>query len=477
MRRIIIALLGVVCATGLAAEKAPLHLTLNDAILLGVREHPNVVSAELNNVLQKFNYAVQKWAFAPHYSINGSATYNHSKLADIESTQGKNFSLDPAVSWLSPVGTQMTLTATNSYSNNYHPNLSLQVLQPLMRGFGSAIVEASLNNAKDAVEISSLSMEGLLRNTVTNIINAYLTVLSAEESILIDQKALARAEISQHQTELFIKAGHKAGNELITVKANVASAKSQLENDQNNLDQARFGLLSAIGLDPNTPIEFTALNLEALEKRYQPVDLNRAKEASITHDIQYQVDNLILNGSTMRSLAIAKDNTRWQLNLSASAMLGSSTEGTNVGVNGLLNGQNQAQNIGLDLVIPIGDKAAEQNVLNAQIAIKQARLALQQERWNLETGAINTWNSVQSAARALHFAKDAEKLQQDTYQLSYQKYIHGLIDSLELQTAQLQLTQAQQSSLNAEMNYIKALVQLDLLMGHTLSSWHITVRT
>ena len=473
----ITSLLGVVGVAACAAQPASLHLTLNEAILLGVRQNPNVVSAQLSDVLQKFNYIVARWAFSPHYAINGSATYNHNKLAEIESTQGKNFSLEPTVSWQFPVGTQLSLTAANSYSTNYHPSLSLQLTQPLMRGFGSAIVEAALNNAKDALEISSLAIEGTLRNTVTNIINAYLVVLSAQESIVIDQKALARAEMSQHQTELFIQAGHKAGNELITVKANVASAKSQLENDVNNLEQARFGLLAAIGIDPNAKVEFAPLDLESLEKRYQPVALSRAQAAALAHDIQYQVDNLVLNGQTMRNLATAKDHTRWQLNLSASAMVGSGTDGTNVGINGLLNGENQAQNIGLSLVIPIGDKAAQQELLSAKIAIKQARLALQQERWSLETNAINTWNSVQSAERALHFAKDAEKLQQDTYQLNYQKYIHGLIDSLELQTAQLQLTQAQQASLNAQMNYIKALVQLDLLMGHTLSSWEIKVRT
>ncbi len=45
--------------------------------------------------------------------------------------------------------------------------LSLQIMQPLMRGFGKAVVEASLNNAKDSEVISRLNIEGTLRTTVT----------------------------------------------------------------------------------------------------------------------------------------------------------------------------------------------------------------------------------------------------------------------------------------------------------------------
>jgi outer membrane protein TolC len=81
-----------------------------------------------------------------------------------------------------------------------------------------------------------------------------------------------------------------------------------------------------------------------------------------------------------------------------------------------------------------------------------------------------------SAKRALRFALDAEKLQDKTYQISFQKYLHGLIDSLELQSAMLQLTQAKQTSLSTQINYIKTLVNLDLLIGHTLKTWDVKVR-
>ena len=141
-----------------------------------------------------------------------------------------------------------------------------------------------------------------------------------------------------------------------------------------------------------------------------------------------------------------------------------------------MNGANQAQSISLDLQIPIDDKAAKQAVMGAKIALKEAEIALKQEKWDKETSAINGWNEVSSAKEALRFAEEAEKLQKKTYEIGYQKYLYGLIDSLELQSAQTQLILAQQTLLNARIVYLRSLVNLDLLIGNTLNTWGIEIR-
>lgn len=130
----------------------------------------------------------------------------------------------------------------------------------------------------------------------------------------------------------------------------------------------------------------------------------------------------------------------------------------------------------MTLLIPIDDQQNKQAILNAKISIQQAELALLQDKWEKQTSAINGWHSVISAKRALAFAEDAEKLQEKTYNVSYQKYLHGLIDSLELQTALQSLIQSKQILLNARITYLRALVNLDQIVGNTLKTWKIDVR-
>jgi outer membrane protein TolC len=276
------------------------------------------------------------------------------------------------------------------------------------------------------------------------------------------------------QTRQFIKAGHKAGNELVTVQANVASVQAQLINDKNNLIQARYALLTAIGLDPNADIHFSTLNVDKLIDKYHFSNLDKVKNLTLKNDLQYQVDQITLHGPTSRNLLVAEDNARWQLNLTVNAATSNGVvDNQNNSIVNIFNGSNQAQSAGLTLQIPIDDQLSKQAVMNAKIAIKQAELALLQEKWSKETSAINGWNVVLSAKKSLQYAEESEKLQEKTYQVNYKKYLYGLIDSLELQSAQLQLIQAQQMLLSARINYLKGLVNLDFLIGTTLKTWHI----
>jgi outer membrane protein TolC len=475
MRKVLIYFLITLFCIDIASAKPPLALSLKEAILLAVRTNPNVQSSQLSYVAQKFNTYVQQWAFYPQYSFQASATLAHTTTTGGQPNIGtRNYNVSPAVSWLTPIGTKMDLTYTGTDSSYYNQGLSLQIMQPLLRGFGMPVVEAALNNAKDSEVISRLNVEGTLRNIITVIINAYLDVVMVEKSVVIDQDALLRAEKSVTQTKQFIQAGHKAGNELVTVQANVASAKAQLINDQNNLIQARYALLTAIGLDPNSDIHFSTLNVDELINKYHFSDLKQAKNLTLKNDIQYQIDQITLHGPASRNLLVAEDNARWQLNLTVNAATNNGVVGDqNNSIVNIFNGSNQAQSAGLTLQIPIDDQLSKQAIMNAKIAIKQAELALLQERWSKETSAINGWNAVMSAKRSLQYAEESEKLQEKTYQVNYQKYLYGLIDSLELQSAQMQLIQAQQMLLSARINYLKGLVNLDFLIGMTLRTWNI----
>lgn len=462
-------------ADALSAEKIP--LSLQDAILLAVRENPNIQQVQLNYVNQKFALWVQQWQFRPHFQFQASMERNRYGVSGQSLHTSNSLNAQPGVSILTPFGTTATLLMNNTKTPVYNSGLTLQVSQPLMRGFGTAVVEAALNNAKDSEVISRLNIEGTLRSTVTAVINAYLDAVMAERAMKIDQDALSRAQKAVEQTRLYIKAGHKAGNEIVTVEANVASAQTQLQNDKNNVLQTRYALLAAIGVDPDTDVQFKSLDVDALINKYKMPAMSEAKKLVLENDIQYQTDNITLHGSTSRSLLVAKDNLRWQLDLSANASSGSGkTNNPNLEVNNELKGINQNQSIALTLKVPIDDQTTKQAYESAKIALQEAEINLRTEKWAKETSAINGWNQVVSAKGAQGYAITAENLQAKTYNVNYQKYLHGLIDSLELQQAQMQLIQSQQTLLAARISYLKALVNFDLLMGNTLKTWDVKVR-
>lgn len=453
-------------------------LSLKEAIFLAIRENPNVQQAQLNLISQKYALDLAHWQFKPHYSFSATRTTSKNFSVTDEGYVTENATgVEGSVSIATPYGTKATLTPSFNQTDNFHPELSFEVSQPLLRGFGRPVVEAALHNAIDGEKISRLNVEGALRNTVTTVINAYLDVISAQDNLTVDQKALKRAEESVKQTKLFIKSGRKAGVELVAVAADVANAQTRIENDKNNLDQMRYALLTAIGLDPNTKIHFTDLNVAELIKKYHIPTLFETKKLILENDIQYQVDQITFEGMTKRNLVDAKDKTRWELNLTGNVHAGGRPEDDeDSGLVSLINGVNQTNIITLNLSIPIDDQQAKVALANAKIALREAALALQTEKWSKETSVINGWNSVFSAERALRFAENAEKLQQKTYEISFQKYSHGLIDSLQLQSAQMQLIESGRALNMARINYLKALVNLDQMLGRTLQTWKVEVR-
>jgi outer membrane protein TolC len=454
----------------------PMVLSLRDAIMFAVRDNPNVEVSQLNLIQQKFALTIQQWQFQPHYSLNASLTTNRNIVNGYDPVTGQVKAVQPAASWLSPIGTQVAVSSVNTFTNHFNPGVSVQVTQPLLRGFGRPIVEAALYNAMDSETVSKLNVVATLKTTVSSVINAYLNAVSASNTVKIDQESLARAQLSVKQTKLFIQAGHKAGNELVTVQADVANAQTTLENDKNTVQQSYFALLTAIGLDPNTKIALSTLDVAALIKKYRLPTLEHAKELALANDAQYQTDVLTLQGATKRNLMIAEDSMRPQLNLMLNAGTGSAQGGgRNAGIASLYNGTNQTESASLNLQIPLDDKLAKQGVFNAKIALSEANIALKQEKWSKETNAINAWNSISSAERALQFAANATQLQQKTYQLSYKKYLYGLIDSIELQSVRGQLIATEQGLVSAQLNYLNALVNLDLLQGTTLETWDIKV--
>ncbi len=462
-----------------AQTDVPRTLSLNDAILLALRESPSVQQAQLADIQKKYALELAQWNFKPHYVIDAtkvtSQTYSSMKSGII--TQNST-GITPKASLNTPFGTNISLAASNDIGKDYRPGVSLTVIQPLIRGFGRPIVEAALQSALESVRISHLQMEDTLRSTVSNVINDYLGVISAEKTLEIDQSDLKRSQKSVEQTKLFIKAGRKPGVELVTVEAAVANTQAKIESDQNSLAQSHAKLLQTIGLDPSANVVFTDISVPNLIKKYSIPSLIDTKKLVVNNDVSYQASQITYEGSLKRSVAVAENNTLWKLDLTASvATGGNSSEGPNSGLNSLVNGVNRNDSVQLNLSIPIDDQSAKIALEDAKIALHEAAISLKQEKWRHETTAIDSWNNVYSAERSLKLSEHAEELQQQVYNISEQKYNYGLIDSIELQSIRQSYMATQQQFVSQQIAYLRALVTLDQLIGRTLQTWNIQVRS
>ncbi len=459
-------------------------LSLQDAILLTLRDNPDLQSTELNRVTQKYALLVAKNEFHLKYSLTGAATHTWTKTNEQWGAHGLTYSASPTVSIENSYGTQFTLASANpaTFHGTYNPTLTLTVLQPLIKGFGREVVQQALNNALDNETSNILSMKDTIVQKVNRVITDYLTVIKNQEAINIDNVALKNYEITEKNTRALINAGQSPAQDIIQAQTSISSQKTTLQSDINTLSTSKNTLFNDLGL-PNdadiglpTKIDYDSIITQLTGNQALPSQQN-AQTLALASNLSYHTQTIALK-SLQRALLVARDNRRWQLNMTTTLARGggSSIDSRDQGLESILNGRNHNESIGLALTIPIDDMSSKSALLSAKISLDQAMIALAQQKIETESNIINSRNNLISSQKQLQYARQTLALQQKTVDVSNIKYAAGLISSFQLLTEQNSLVTDQQTLSNGIIAYITSLVDFNYQTGVSLERWGLALR-
>jgi len=437
-------------------------------------------SAELDRVVQKYAVVVAKNEFEPQFSLTGSLSRTISQ-SDNSTTGTTSYSITPEASIKTGIGTEFTFTSNNPVvDNQYNPALILKITQPLIRGFGQAVVEASLNNALDSEAINKLNLKNTVITTINQVITNYFAVVQAQKTLVTDRLSLKRYEDTVANDQAMITAGRMARGDIVQAQAQVETQKVSIENDINNIKQAHLTLLDSLGIDiyanvqlPKT-IDFRSIASTLIGKKM--LTLNEFNAFALKNNINYQTTGISLK-QLARDVVVAKDNQRWKLDLTASQTAGGGTGGgKNSGLESLVNGRNHATEAELDLSIPIDDVAAKQQEIQTTIALQQANINYKELKKQLEINITNAYNTIQSTRQQVVLAERALALQQRTVEIARIKRNAGRLSTFELLNDQRDLTTADQTVTNSLITYINSLTVMNQILGTTLDRFGIWIK-
>ena len=474
------------------AEEVKL-LSLQDAILLGLRYNANVRTAELNRVVQKFQLEVAQWQFQPHYSFSAGDSWSTSRYGNQFSPMTQTWSATPGVSWNSPIGTTVTASESNSWAghNHFSPATNVTITQPLISGFGEAVVEAGLEEAYDTEKTNKLGLKSTIMSQVTSTISAYMTVVGAENSVEVDQESLDRAKTNLFQTKLYIQAGQNPQSDQVQAEAQVAQAMSQLQLDKSALVIAKYSLLQTIGLEPTSNIR--VLHDVPLEK-YHLLSEEESIKKTLENNIDYQTA-VIQIATASRGVMQAKDANRWSLDLTetynrggyvnspasiaapvAAPMTASPANTLGGGFNSLIGNTAYGSTTGLTLTVPIDAKDKQGSLLSAEIGLEAAQLNLKQAKQTLIIQTMSSRDSLVNAETQIQLEESQVKLDQQTLQNTQRSYRAGMSSSLQVTQQSQTLANDQRLLVTAKIGYFEALASFDQMYGHTLDTWGIHVQ-
>lgn len=411
--------------------------------------------------------------------------------------------------WLT--GTTATLSlsnsglSTNNRSNDFNPStnstLGLTISQHLLQGFGIAVNSRQISIAKNNREISDLTFKAQVITTVAAVMNLYWDLVAFNEDVRVKKAALALSEKLYEDNKKQVEIGTLAPIEVVRAEAEIASRQQDLTISETQVAQqetiiknalSRTGVASPAvadahiiatdrmhvpNVEPVTPFQdlvATALSARPelsqgrIQIHNQEITLKGSRSALLpTLDLVASVDNNGLAG-TPNALPELPGRPR-------------SGDPFFIGGYGNVLSQLFSRNfpdyaVGFSLNIPLKNRAAQADMINDELTLRQQQLQLQRLENQVRVDVKNAVIGVQQARARYEAAVKARILQEQTVDAEQKKYALGASTIYNVILTQRDLSQAQSNEVAAIAAYSKAKVELDRSTGEILATNNISLQ-
>lgn len=447
-------------------------LTLTDVVILAVQNNRDIKNAYLQRIADRENLAVELDKFSPNIIPEVSLSVGSNDLGSF-TTNSAQLGFGAIVSVALPTGAEISAEwETSSIAQNnseaaiddetrLQQNIELRFSQPLLRGFGREVNLASIEVAKLSEQVNILNLKSTLIETISDAIVAYRDLVRAQEQVEIERLSLQRAKELLEINRVLIEAGRRAPIEIVQSQTNVANQEVRVLEAENDLESRQLALIEILDIDQQTKI--TAIEQLEIEEAELPqeqelIDLayqNRPDFLQALLDLEIAEFDVLL----------AEDNQRWDLDLEASYISGlrTDTDDTN------------DLRAGLNLSREFGDRTLQRDLETSRVNILQEQNRLEDLRETIKIEVRDRIRDVNLLRRQVELARTAKELSAQKLANERELLKLGRSSIAEIVRFQEDLVEATNAELNAKINYLNALTQLDRTVGITLDTWEITV--
>ncbi|HEV3196681.1 MAG TPA: TolC family protein [Bryobacteraceae bacterium] len=408
-------------------------------------------------------------------------------------------------------GTNYSVTfsgAKNSQSNGfnfYNPSLTsglnFSVTQPLIRNRGVYVNKIPLMSAQSSYKISEFNLTSQVLGLVNTAENAYWSVISARETLLVQEKArdVAAEYLKYMQQQLDL--GALSPLDIFNPKQRLAAAEVAVSQAKFNLAQAEDVLRHQLGadLDPQVrvlPVVLTepvdpgpaeAITKDREQEVQKALNLNPAIKASLQ---KLDVDDLSIQSARNGLLPNLSFNAQYTANgrggiyyPSSSSLVGSGGGSIEPIPGGIADALGQmfgfgypTYQAGLVLTLPIRSRVASATMANAVVQKKSDALALRNAQQNIRLNILNAVTALEGAKEQLKLAIVQKDFAAKNLDAEDQKYKLGTETNQNVLQAQQDLATAELTVVNSQIAVRTRLLNLLTQTGELLDERGIVVR-
>ena len=477
-------LLGLLCASVSAnaqyketleqakSSETPVVITLEQALEIALGENISVKVADLE--IKRTEYA-KKGAYAalfPQIDLTGSYQRTIKKQVmymdfDMSSLTGGSAGAGSGTGTGSGAEGDASAggSADGSSSSSSGGGLEVGRLNTLNAGVSAAM---PLVNAQlwQSLKISGLDVELAVEKArasrldmVTQVKNAYFAILFAKEAFNVYKEVYENAVKNLEEAQKKFDAEKVSEFEVIRAKTSVANAIPNVYNAESSLILALWQFKAVLGVDLD-------MNLDVAGKlddfsQHMFYDIHQHDEISLDRN------------STMKQLAIQAEQLAENIKIQKYATLPTLSLGFNFAMTTMANDVKFSEfkwtpysYAALSLNIPIfaGGKRY-QAIRQSKNQYQQMQLQQLNTERQLKIGIRQSLNTMEMNMKSYYAAQDAVAAAQKAYDIAVASYKVGRGTLIELNDAQLALTQAQLAESQAVYNFVTAKAQLEQTLG------------
>lgn len=433
-----------------------------------------------------------------------TAPLNTTVVAGVPAVTGYSASYSGSYTQLLPTGTSyfVSLNGLRSSSTQqsllFNPVVATRVSvgfnQPLLSGLGRKPNERFILVARNNENISGEIFRNQLTLTIVQVEDAYWDMAQFQENVKVAEQSLAVAQSLFENDKKQLQIGVLAPLDVVSSESAVAASQRDLEIAKTNLQnqEIQFKNLLSKRIDANLdaaqivttdmlpipregdiPMLQDAL-AEALHDRsdIQIAAINVKNEGIST---QYTANNLLPSANIFGQYASAglEGNCIVQGKSTCNG-LGALPQGTVVpagaanSLTQMIQGAFPEYSVGLSLILPIRNRAAQADNLRAQLETQQSQFTLQGLRNQVELGVRVAMIGLVQGKAQVEAAYQAVILAQKTVDAEREKLTAGASTSYNVILRARDLASAQYTEIQTVDTYAKALVAMDQARGRML---------
>ncbi len=413
------------------------HVNLQQAIEIALNESPTIKIANRNIESKKYSKDEQIAALFPTVSASGSYQRTVKKQKMTMEMGGNPMTIE--------VGT----------SNNYSAGISLSL--PLVAAptwYNLKLSQLDVEAAMESARSSRISL-------VNEVKKAYYGLLLAKDSYRVLQVNYENVEYTAENINSKYEQGLASDFDKLRADVQVKNQKPQLTAAENTVQLATMMLKVLIGVDVNEPIIFDG-------------QLSDFEDEMLNYQIPEAQNVSLANNSDLQQLDLSKSSLDMSVKLIKASACPTLAFSGNAQYMTMANDFDFAKYnwfpyavVGLSLNVPIT------SWIGTSYKIKETRLAIdnleEQRKYvenNLRVSVNNNLSNIRNAMEDMTSNKETMMQAQRAYEIVQKQFEVGMATWLDLNSAELALTQSRLLYHQSIYNFLTSKTELEALMGN-----------